>query len=103
MRVNVMIARTEALIADVAGIPPDGSEGEQLVEQRLFDDSPQAFYFREVSLEYANGRLTLRGRVPTSRMKQMLSILLDDLSGVEQIENLVDVVSATGLSSTHPK
>jgi osmotically-inducible protein OsmY len=98
-----MIAQTDTLIADVVGAPPDGNDVEQLAQQRLFDDSPQAFYLREVSVEYSNGMLTLRGRVPTSRMKQKLWILLDDLSGVEEVENLVDVISATGLSSTHPK
>ena len=98
-----MIDQSDTPIADVLGTPADGNDVEQLAQQRLFSDSPQAFYFREVSVEYARGTLTLQGRVPTSRMKQMLSILLDDLSGVEEIENLVDVISATGLSSTHPK
>jgi hypothetical protein len=46
-----------------------------------------------------NGVLLLRGRVPTFYLKQMLQSWLKDLDGVSRIDNQVDVVSATGLSS----
>jgi len=41
----------------------------------------------------------LRGRVPSFYLKQILQTWLRRLDGVEQIDNQVDVVSATGLSS----
>ena len=54
---------------------------------------------RYVSLHHADGVLTIRGRLPSFYMKQILQTLLRDLDGVKRINNQTDVVSATGLSS----
>ena len=48
-------------------------------------------------------QLTLRGRVPTFQLKQMLETLLRDVAHVEMVVNEVDVISSTGLSTTQPK
>ena len=60
---------------------------------------PYAFYFRNIECDFAKGVLTLRGRVPTFYLKQVLQARLTDLDGVVEIHNQVDVVSSSGLSS----
>ena len=72
---------------------------ERSARERLPKEYPYSFYFRDVSFRCVNRTLTLHGRVPSFYMKQVLQTLLQDLDGVEQIDNQVDVVSATGLSS----
>lgn len=42
--------------------------------------------------------LTVKGSVPSFYLKQMLQSALQGLEGIRQIENDVEVVSATGLS-----
>jgi hypothetical protein len=79
-------------------LPPPPSV-EELVRQRLGNGCPHAFYFRRVTFQFQDGVLTLRGRVPTFYLKQLLQSWLKDLDGVREIDNQVDVVSATGLSS----
>jgi len=64
---------------------------------------PFASYFRDISVECCDGLLTLRGRLPTFYMKQILQTSLRNIDGVEQIDNQVDVISATGLSDVRPK
>lgn len=98
-----MTVHTDTILGEVVDKSLDPDQIEELARQRLPGDYPQAFYFREVSFQYAKGTLTLLGRVPTSRMREMLWTLLDDLKGVERIDNQVHVVNATGLSCTHPK
>jgi hypothetical protein len=71
--------------------------------RRLAEQCPYAYYFRHVGLEYAAGVLTLTGRLPSFYMKQVLQSLLRNLEGVKLIDNRVDVVSATGLSSVRPR
>ena len=56
-------------------------------------------HWREISCEYHEGVLTLRGSVPSFYLKQVLQSILKDVPGVERIDNRVDVVSAAGLSS----
>ena len=53
---------------------------------------PYAFYFRGISYHFSDGVLTLRGRVPTYYLKQVLQQRL--LSGLDNVtvENKVDVV-----------
>jgi BON domain len=58
-----------------------------------------AFCFRDVSLRSADGVLIIRGRVPSFYLKQVLQTLLRGIDGVDQIDNQVDVVSSSGLSS----
>ena len=75
--------------------PPVEIRARRLLQQ----DCPYASYFNQVTLQFDNGVLILRGRVPTFYLKQMLQTWLRDLDGVKQIDNRVDVISATGLSS----
>jgi hypothetical protein len=72
---------------------------EELAKQRLSTGCPYAFYFRNVECDFAKGVLTLRGRVPTFYLKQVLQARLADLHAVVEIRNQVDVISSTGLSS----
>ena len=76
-----------------------GSRIEQLAKKRLSEDCPYSFYFREISVDFANRTLVLRGRVPSFYLKQVLQTLLTKVDGVSQIDNQVDVTSSTGLSS----
>ncbi len=62
-----------------------------------------AFCFREVTFHCSNGVLTIRGRLTSFYLKQVLQTLLRDLDGVNQINNQVDVVGSTGLSSFRTK
>ena len=71
----------------------------ELVTQRLSMGCPYAFYFRDIQSDFATGVLTLRGRVPTFYLKQVLQARLADLDGVVELRNQVDVVSSSGLSS----
>ena len=72
---------------------------EDRARQQLLENCPYAFYLHCLSLQFENGVLTVRGRVPTFYLKQIIQSRLQNLDGVNQIDNLVDVVSATGLSS----
>jgi hypothetical protein len=72
---------------------------EELARRRLSAGCPHAFYFRDVKCDFADGVLTLRGRVPTFYLKQVVQARLAELDGVTEIRNLVDVISSRGLSS----
>lgn len=76
---------------------------EDQARQHLLRNCPYAFCFRDIRFDFDSGVLTLRGRVSTFYLKQMLQTFLRDLAGVEQIDNQVDVVSATGLSTEPPE
>jgi hypothetical protein len=45
-------------------------------------------------------RLVLTGRVASFYLKQVLQTLIRGIESVERIDNRVDVVSSTGLSSS---
>jgi osmotically-inducible protein OsmY len=74
------------------------AEIHEAVRERL-TNCPYAYYFSKVSWRCTGGTLTLAGEVPTFHLKQILQTILRDLEQVERIENDVDVVSSTGLSS----
>jgi hypothetical protein len=74
-----------------------------LAKQRVSQGCPYSFYFRDVTFDCHGGILTLRGRVPTFYLKQILQTLLRNIDGVVRIDNQVDVVSGAGLSSVRPK
>jgi hypothetical protein len=59
-------------------------------------------HWREISCDFDEGVLTLRGSVPSFYLKQVLQSILKDVPGVARIDNRVDVVSAAGLSSVRP-
>jgi hypothetical protein len=72
---------------------------ERRARGRLVHDCPYAFCFQNIRMCYHEGMLVLRGRLPSFYLKQVLQTLLRDVEGVDRIDNRVDVVSATGLSS----
>ena len=76
---------------------------EQAAKRSASEGCPYAFYFGQLTYHCANGVLTLRGKLPTFYLKQMLQTRLRELEGVEDIDNQVEVVNATGLSSVHPQ
>ena len=72
---------------------------EQQAKQRVSEGCPYAYYFRGITYHFEEGVLTLRGRVPTYYLKQILQQrLLSDFDDVT-VENKVDVVNSRGLSS----
>ena len=75
---------------------------EELARQLLDNDCPYSFYFREIDIDFTDGVLMLRGRVPSFYLKQVLQAWLSSIEGVSRIDNQVDVTSATGLSSVRP-
>jgi hypothetical protein len=76
---------------------------ERAAKRRATEGCPYAFYFGQLTYHCANSVLTLRGKLPTFYLKQILQTRLRELEGVEQIDNQVQVVNAAGLSSVHPK
>jgi hypothetical protein len=74
---------------------------ECLAGRRLTEDCSYAFYFRDITCEYDSGTLTVRGRVPTYYLKQIITSRLREMREVSCLQNDVDVVSADGLSSLH--
>jgi hypothetical protein len=84
--------QSEVVLHDDTGIA-------ELAERRLSEDQLYRFYFREITCKSDGGTLTLRGRVPTFYLKQVLQTMLGGLEGVDRIDNQVDVVNSEGLSS----
>ena len=78
--------------------PPVAQQVDQSIQNRL-GQCPYAFVFYKVRWEFRAGQLILNGSVPSFYLKQMLPELLRDLDHVQEIQNLVDVVSCNGLSS----
>jgi len=72
---------------------------ERIVRQRLAENCSYRSYFQLISFEYSDGTLALNGMLPTFYLKQVLQTMLLGIDGVNEIENRVDVVSSTGLSS----
>lgn len=83
--------------------PKHRTSVEEAARQRLQEGCPYAFYFRHVELDFADGVLTLRGRVPTFHLKQILQERLKDVEQVRRIRNQIDVVNSSGLSSVRPR
>ena len=72
---------------------------EDLVHRKLAESGYFTCRSKEIECECHHGVLTLRGRVPSFYLKQMVQTVLKDVEGIERIDNQVDVVSSTGLSS----
>jgi hypothetical protein len=66
---------------------------------RRIDECAYRFIFKNVRWRYVDGRLTLRGCVPSFYLKQVLQELMRDIDHVEQIVNDVEVINSSGLSS----
>jgi osmotically-inducible protein OsmY len=77
----------------------DPARVEMLARRCLCRDHIYRFYFKDIVCHYENGVLTLQGRLPTFYLKQVLQTMVRDVDGVVKIDNQVDVVSATGISS----
>ncbi len=72
----------------------------EVVQARLANCCHFSLHWREITCCYEKGVLTLRGRVPTFYLKQVLQTTLKGIPGVMRIDNRVDVVASQGLSST---
>ncbi len=66
-------------------------------EQKL-DDSSHLFR-RTVSCRFDKGVLRLEGKVPTFHLKQIAQSILQDIDGVQLVENRLMVVNPNGISS----
>jgi osmotically-inducible protein OsmY len=75
---------------------------EAAIRRRLEEHGACAFYFNEVTCECEKGVLRVRGRVPTDRLKRVLWSLLENLDGITEIDDHLDVISSSGLSIVHP-
>jgi hypothetical protein len=62
----------------------------ELAERRLHSNS--YLTLKNVSCDYREGVLTLRGRVPTYYLKQIAQSVVVDLAGVERIDNRIEVL-----------
>ena len=70
---------------------------EQLAGRRVAAYGSYAHCFKDVSIRFQDGVLTLAGRVSTFYLKQVLQTLVKNLDGVSRINNQVEV---DNLSST---
>lgn len=61
----------------------------QMAERRL-RESPY-FFLKSLSCHFDNGVLTLRGRVPHSRLKQFAESIVSRIDGVMEVVNRVEV------------
>jgi hypothetical protein len=77
----------------------------QRVRQRLSENGscPCGFYLSDVQCKRCQSVVTVRGRVSTFRLKRVLLSLIENLDGVSEIDDHVDVISSTGLSSVRPR
>jgi hypothetical protein len=82
---------------DEVGAAPEDILGR--VHGRLSQSCHFSRHWREISCSFRDGVLTLRGCVPSFYLKQVLQSMLMDIDGIERIDNRVDVVSSSGLSS----
>ncbi len=76
---------------------------EEAIRRRIEKNGAYAFYFNQVTCQCSNGVLKVRGHVSTDRLKNVLSSLIRDLGGITEIDDQLDVVSSTELSSVRPR
>jgi len=76
---------------------------EEAIRQRIEENGAYAFYFSEVVYNCSYGVVKVCGCVPTDRLKHALWSVILDLDGVNEIDDQLDVVSSTGLSSIRPR
>ena len=75
-------------------LEPDASE--TLAQQRLSNDRHYSCHFRNITCHHKDGVLTLRGRLPSFYLKQVLQTVLRDLSGIQRIDNQTDICESSG-------
>lgn len=80
---------------DLAGETGTAIQGRVVstARQRLSGKCPYVLYFEKISLDYADGILTLRGQLPSFYLKQMLQEHLRGMENTARIDNQVRVVS----------
>lgn len=59
------------------------------------------WYFSHIEMHFRAGVLTLCGTVPSYYLKQILQTFLTKVDEVQRIDNQVNVISSTGLSSAN--
>jgi len=81
----------------------EGKAMENRIVSQARDQLSKSDHFRSrcdtIGIEYQKGHLVLIGRLPSFYLKQVLQTVLRGLPGVQRIDNRVDVISNTGLSS----
>jgi hypothetical protein len=75
----------------------------EMASRQLAENCPYAFYYRDVSIHFSKGVLTVTGRLPSFYLKHVLHSYLMRLDGVERLNDQVDIVSSWGLSSVRDK
>jgi len=53
---------------------------------------------KSLNLSYQSGTLCVTGQLPSYYLKQVLQTALQDVTGVDRVDNRVDVVSSRGLN-----
>ena len=53
-----------------------------------------------LEIDCCEAKLVINGKLPSFYLKQVLQTILRDVSGVRRIDNRVNVISSSGLSST---
>lgn len=77
--------------------PDSATDG---ADRQLEDDLYHAFrtvgyaQLRHIGITHQNGRVTLRGRVPTYYLKQLAQSLASSLLGVQVVDNHIEVACA---------
>jgi len=92
---------------DVVTLPADSNREKEVVDNRIVSQARarlcQHDHFRchceSIDIDCREGRLVLMGRLPSFYLKQVLQTVLRGLPDVQRIDNRVDIVSPTGLSS----
>jgi osmotically-inducible protein OsmY len=72
---------------------------EQLAIRQLEQHSHFCTRAQTIHVTFHSGTLTLRGRLPSFYLKQLLQEAFRQVEGVKQIDNRVEVVCSNGLSS----
>lgn len=96
-------SRTLALDACKVRLQESDHAVEEAINRRIEENGAYAFYFSEVVYNCSDGVVKVCGRVPTDRLKHTLWSVILDLDGVNEIDDQLDVVSSTGLSSIRPR
>jgi osmotically-inducible protein OsmY len=76
------------VMADVATI------GIADIAQRKLRESPY-YFLKNLTCDYDDGVLTLRGRVPIGPLKQLAESIVCRVDGVQEVVNRVEVVDPT--------
>ena len=77
------------LSLSISNTAPTATLGEQ-AERRLRESA--YFYLRSIRCDYADGVLTLRGRVPYSQLRDFAEDIVARVPGIEEIANCLEVV-----------